>query len=211
MPTTSEIADQMPLRYASPAVAIHWIVVALLLTQVWLGFTFADMARGPARAEYFTWHKTVGATILVLTLIRLGYRLMNPPPPYPESMPDWRRTAAVWSHRLLYLLMIALPLTGLTAVSGVSSAPTTPLAGGIPLPTIPGVSKAAGEMSAGVHEVLVYSTIALLVIHIGAALYEQFAARDGVAYRMPPFRPRDGGAAVVAQGGEGDRDEIDQR
>ena len=211
MPTTSEIADQVPLRYASPAVAIHWIVVALLLTQVWLGFTFADMARGPARAEYFTWHKTVGATILVLTLIRLGYRLMNPPPPYPESMPDWRRTAAVWSHRLLYLLMIALPLTGLTAVSGVSSAPTTPLAGGIPLPTIPGVSKAAGEMSAGVHEVLVYSTIALLVIHIGAALYEQFAARDGVAYRMPPFRPRDGGAAVVAQGGEGDRDEVDQR
>ncbi|HVH37319.1 MAG TPA: cytochrome b [Sphingomicrobium sp.] len=211
MPTTSEIADQVPLRYASPAVAIHWIVVALLLTQVWLGFTFADMARGPARAEYFTWHKTVGATILVLTLIRLGYRLMNPPPPYPESMPDWRRTAAVWSHRLLYLLMIALPLTGLTAVSGVSSAPTTPLAGGIPLPTIPGVSKAAGEMSAGVHEVLVYSTIALLIIHIGAALYEQFAARDGVAYRMPPFRPRDGGAAVIAQGGEGDRDEIDQR
>ena len=211
MPTTSEIADQVPLRYASPAVAIHWIVVALLLTQVWLGFTFADMARGPARAEYFTWHKTVGATILVLTLIRLGYRLMNPPPPYPESMPDWRRTAAVWSHRLLYLLMIALPLTGLTAVSGVSSAPTTPLAGGIPLPTIPGVSKAAGEMSAGVHEVLVYSTIALLVIHIGAALYEQFAARDGVAYRMPPFRPRRGGEAVVAQGGEGDRDEIDQR
>jgi cytochrome b561 len=211
MPTTSEIADQVPLRYASPAVAIHWIVVALLLTQVWLGFTFADMARGPARAEYFTWHKTVGATILVLTLIRLGYRLMNPPPPYPESMPDWRRTAAVWSHRLLYLLMIALPLTGLTAVSGVSSAPTTPLAGGIPLPTIPGVSKAAGEMSAGVHEVLVYSTIALLVIHIGAALYEQFAARDGVAYRMPPFRPRRGGEAVVAQGGEGDRDEIDLR
>ena len=126
-------------------------------------------------------------------------------------MTDWRRTAAVWSHRLLYLLMIALPLTGLTAVSGVSSAPTTPLAGGIPLPTIPGVSKAAGEMSAGVHEVLVYSTIALLVIHIGAALYEQFAARDGVAYRMPPFRPRRGGEAVVAQGGEGDRDEIDQR
>ena len=81
MPTTSEIADQVPLRYASPAVAIHWIVVALLLTQVWLGFTFADLARGPARAEYFTWHKTVGATILVLTLIRLGYRLMNPPPP----------------------------------------------------------------------------------------------------------------------------------
>ena len=159
------------------------------------------MERGPARAEFFTWHKTVGATILILTLARLGYRLKNPPPPYPPEMPDWRRMAAVWSHRILYFMLIALPLTGLIAVSG-RGGPTTPLVGGIPLPTVPGINEATGEFSGGVHEILVWTTIALLVLHVGAALYEQFFARIGVAYRMPPFRSRNGEAAVIGQGSD---------
>lgn len=187
------------MRHSSFAVAMHWLVVLLLLTQVWLGFTFHDMPRGPARAEFFTWHKTVGATILVLTLIRLAYRLRNPPPPYPPEVPEWRRVAAVWVHRILYFLLIALPLTGLIAVS--DRGPTTDLIGGIPLPTVPGIDEATGEMSGGVHVVLVWTTIALLVLHIGAAIYEQFMARDGVAARMPPFRTRDGEPTVIGQGG----------
>jgi len=200
MPTVSEAASPVPLRYSNVAVALHWTIVVLLLTQVWLGFTFADMPRGPVRMEYFTWHKTVGATILLLTLVRLGYRLKNPPPPYPPEMPDWRRTAAVWSHRLLYTLLIVLPLTGLIAVSGRTTGWFTPLVGNIPLPVVPGVDEATGDLSGDVHVFLVWSTITLLVIHIGAALYEQFGARAGVAYRMPPFRARGAEPAVIAQG-----------
>ena len=200
MARVSEAASRTPLRYANPAVTLHWIIVLLLLTQVWLGFTFANMERGPARMEFFTWHKTVGATILVLTLIRLSYRLKNPPPPYPPEMPAWRLAAAVWSHRLLYTLLILLPLTGLIAVSGHTTGWFTPLVGNIPLPVVPGVSEGTGEMSGEVHEFLVWSTITLLALHIGAALYEQFVARRGVAYRMPPFRARDGDEAVIAQG-----------
>jgi len=67
---------------------------------------------------------------------------------------------------------------------------------------VPGIDKAAGELSGGVHEVLVFTTLALLVLHIGAALYEQFLAPAGVAYRMPPFRARDGEPAAVGQGTE---------
>lgn len=191
------------LRYSNVAVALHWLIVALLLTQVWLGFTFHEMERGPEREAFFTWHRTVGATILVLTLIRLAYRLMNPPPPYPSDMPEWRRTAAVWSHRLLYFLLIALPLTGLVAVSGLTKGWFTPLAGGIPLPVVPGIDEATGEISGGVHMVLVWTTIALLVLHIGAAFYEQFGARAGVAYRMPPFRPPHREPVVIGQGERG--------
>ncbi len=202
---TSAVRDARshgPLRrYANVAVTLHWTIVVLLLTQVWLGFTFADMPRGPERMAFFTWHKTIGATILVLTLVRLGYRVLNPPPPYPEEMPAWRRTAAAWSHRLLYFLLIALPLTGLIAVSGRATDWFTPLLGGIPLPVVPGISEATGEMSGGVHEVLVWTTIALLVLHVGAALYEQFIARCGVAYRMPPLQPRHGQPVVIGQGG----------
>lgn len=188
-----------PLRYSNFAVTLHWLIVVLLLVQIWLGFTFADMDKGPQRADLFTWHKTVGATILVLTLVRLAYRLTNPPPPYPREMPQWRRTAAVWSHRLLYFLLIALPLTGLVAVSG-SERATTALAGGIPLPTVPGITNEAGEVSGDVHVVLVWTIIALLVLHVSAALYEQFAARAGVAYRMPPFQPRGVESAAIGQG-----------
>lgn len=188
-----------PLRYSNVAVTLHWLIVVLLLVQVWLGFTFAGMEKGPQRADFFTWHKTVGATILVLTLIRLAYRLTNPPPPYPREMPEWRRNAAVWSHRFLYFLLIALPLTGLVAVSGGGHA-TTPLAGGVPLPTVPGVTKHGGEVSGDIHVVLVWTTITLLVLHISAALYEQFGARDGVAYRMPPFQPGSEESAAIGQG-----------
>lgn len=188
-----------PLRYSNVAVTLHWLIVVLLLIQVWLGLTFADMEKGPARAEFFTWHKTVGATILVLTLVRLAYRLTNPPPPYPREMPRWRRNAAIWSHRLLYFLLIALPLTGLIAVSGNGQA-TTALIGGIPLPTVPGISRNAGEISGDVHVTLVWTTIVLLVLHISAALYEQFGARAGVAYRMPPFQPRGEESAAIGQG-----------
>ena len=67
MATVPDAVPQDPLlRHSNFAVTMHWLIVLLLLTQVWLGFTFHGMERGPARAEYFTWHKTVGATILVL-------------------------------------------------------------------------------------------------------------------------------------------------
>lgn len=192
MATVPEVREQDPLRrYSNVAVSLHWITVLLVLTQVWLGFTFAEIERGPERAAYFTWHKTVGATILLLAIIRLLYRLKNPPPPFPPELPPWERVVAVWNHRLFYFLLIALPLSGLIAVSGRADTWFTPLAGGIPLPVVPGVSESAGEMSGGVHEVLVFTTIALLVLHVGAALKQQFVDQPGrMAGRMPPFQPR---------------------
>ena len=176
------------LRYNNVAVAIHWLTVALILAQIWLGFTFNYMERGPARADLFVWHKTVGATILTLALIRLAWRLSHKPPPFPEELPRWERFAAVWNHRVFYALLVGLPLTGLTAASGGADAATTPLALGLALPVIPGVSEALGESIGDVHRLLVYTTLALLALHVGAALKHQFVDRARVAGRMPPFR-----------------------
>ena len=192
-----ETSGRATVRYGHVAAFFHWLTLLLVLVQLYLGFTFTDLPKGsPERMQTFAWHKTVGATILVLTLIRLAYRLTNPPPPYPREMPEWRRNAAVWSHRFLYFFLIALPLTGLVAVSGSGHA-TTPLVGGVPLPTVPGVTKHGGEVSGDIHVVLVWTTITLLVLHVSAALYEQFAARAGVAYRMPPFQPRTEESAAI--------------
>ena len=176
------------VRYKPIVVWIHWITALFVVAQVVIGFTFANMPRGPERMEVFTWHKTIGATILVLALLRLAVRLLNPPPPYPSDFPKWERFFAVWNHRLFYVLLIALPLTGLLAVSGRAEDGLVPLKFGLALPAVPGVPEENGF--GGVHEVLVFTTLALLVLHIGAALKNQFASSSDVADRMPPFRGR---------------------
>ena len=202
MATVPEAVPQNPIRrYSNAAVTLHWLTVALILTQVVIGFTFAEfLPRGPTRSELFTWHKTLGAMILILALFRLGYRLKYPPPPFPPELSAWRRHVAVWNHRAFYFMLIVLPLTGLIAVSGMAKGPTTSLIGGIPLPVVPGISKAIGGTSGDLHVVLVYTTIALLLLHVGAALYQQFTEHLRTAGRMPPFQAPGGEQAVIGQG-----------
>lgn len=178
------------VRYRSVVVWIHWITAAVVVAQVVVGFLFHRFYEQgtPERMEMFAWHKTLGALILVLALVRLAVRLMNPPPPYPSDFPKWERFFAVWSHRLFYVLLIALPLTGLAAVSGRAEDGTVPLLFGLALPAIPGIPR---ENEFGdVHEILVWTTLALVVIHVGAALKNQFASSTDVADRMPPFKAR---------------------
>jgi cytochrome b561 len=87
-------------------------------------------------------------------------------------------------------------LTGLIAVSGRTEGWFTPLIGGLPLPVVPGISEGTGGISGDVHIVLVITTLALLVLHIGAALKHQFFVPNRSAGRMPPFRAPDGEEAV---------------
>lgn len=190
-----ETTGRAVVRYRPIVVWIHWITALLLVTQVYVGFTFHDMPRGPERGEWFTWHKTIGATILLLALVRFGVRLINPPPPFPVDLPKWERFFAVWNHRIFYFLIIALPLTGLAAVSGRAEDGTVPLLWGLSLPAIPGIPEE--NDFGGVHEVLVWVTLALLVIHVTAALKHQFFLPNRVAGRMPPFRvaPEEDGVA----------------
>jgi cytochrome b561 len=182
---------QQAVRYKSIVVWIHWITAALVVVQVCLGFGFHRFAeRGtPERMELFAWHKTIGALILILALIRLGVRLMNPPPPYPANFPKWERLLAVWNHRIFYVLLIALPLTGLTAASGRAVDGRVPILFGLSLPAIPGIPEENGF--GDVHVALVFTTLALLVLHVGAALWNQFRPDSNVADRMPPFRNSD--------------------
>ncbi|MBJ7499442.1 MAG: cytochrome b [Sphingopyxis sp.] len=182
--------QQRLLRYNNGAVWLHWLTALVVIAQVVVGFTFANMERGPARGDLFTVHKTLGATILLLALIRLGWRLSHPPPPFPTELPKWERIASVWTHRAFYVLLIILPLTGLIAVSGGASAEgkaTTPLLGGIPLPLIPGISEDAGETMGGLHELLVFVTLAILALHVAAATKHQIQ-HNRAAGRMPPFK-----------------------
>lgn len=171
------------IPYKPIVVAIHWISAVLILVQLWLGYTFHDYPKGsPERASLFLWHKTVGVTILLLVIARLIVRLRNTPPLYPDSMSRVQRLLAVWVERLLYFMMVALPLTGLMIVS--KGGAMTGLQFGLSFPTIP--LPEIGE----IHEPLVTGLIVLLFVHVAAALQHWLVAKDGVIGRMVPFLRR---------------------
>jgi cytochrome b561 len=190
MASVTDAAPQhdVVLRYTNGAIFLHWVTAALVLIQVAIGFTFhLLLPRGPLRTDLFLWHKTLGATILLLAIVRLIWRLTHKPPPFPDDLPHWERVASVWTHRAFYFLLIALPLTGLAAVSGGADGPTTALKFGLTLPVVPGLSDDTGETFGLVHIGLVVITLLLFVIHVGAALTNQIQ-RKRVAGRMPPFQ-----------------------
>lgn len=189
------------LRYSNATVAFHWTTVLLVLSQAYLGFRFGLSEPSPARDEIFIWHKTFGVVILLLTLARLAYRLKSPPPPFPPELPAWERFAAVWNHRLFYLLLIAMPIVGFIAVSGYANGPTTPLLGGIEVPVIPGISKDVGDAAGEVHELSAFLLVFLILVHLGAALKHQFIDRWRGSARMPPFTSN-GEPVVIGQGRE---------
>ena len=201
MATVPETAPQEAvLRYSNLAVTFHWVIGVLVLTQAVLGFTFAFSEDGPSRDAVFVWHKTIGVLIFLLALARLGYRLKNPPPPFPPELPAWERYAAVWNHRLFYLLLLAMPIVGFIAVSGFANGPTTPLVGGIAVPVIPGISRETGELAGEVHEIAAFILVALILLHVAAALKHQFVDRWRGAARMPPFTAPHDEPVVVGQG-----------
>ena len=180
-------SGDVTVRYSLTAATFHWLTALMVLTQIYVGFTFGDMPRGPERGAWFAAHKTLGAAILIVTLLRLGYRLMNPPPLYPRDLPKWDRFVAVWSHRIVYAALILLPLTGLIAVSASADNGMVNLLWGLQLPAIPGIDKNGAELGANVHVLLVWSAILLLTLHVAAAIYHHFMARDVAAGRMPPL------------------------
>lgn len=168
-------------RYISAAIAIHWVSSALIISQLIIGLKFADMPKGAEKMDLFTWHKTIGVIILLLALSRLIVRLSNPPPPLPAAIPHWQRLTAVWTHRLLYFFMIALPLTGLMIVSDHAKNGMTTLLGGVPFPVIP------VHIPDEIHGLLGWGLIGLLALHITAALKHRIMDGPVVARRMSPF------------------------
>lgn len=107
---------QMDERYTRTALLLHWLVALLLLGQFAFGWYLQEIPRNtPARGYFVNLHKSTGLLIGLLILFRLGWRLTHAPPPLPDSVTAWQRQAASASHKLLYLLMLVIPLSGYVA------------------------------------------------------------------------------------------------
>jgi cytochrome b561 len=170
--------------WGAPAKFLHWTVALLILVQIGLGFAAALWRLSPLKLELFVWHKSTGMLILALMLARLAWRLANRSPTLPRDTPDWERRAAHASHAALYVLAIALPLSGWV----INSAAAVPFSVFwlVPLPSIVAPDEHVEELAKLVHFSLLVALCLVLAVHIGAALRHHLIKRNDVLRRMLP-------------------------
>lgn len=161
---------------------LHWLMAVMILAQFMGGWVAEQMERSPARVSLMNAHKSLGLTVLLLLLLRIAWRLADETPaPLPGSP---RREIALSKgvHHLLYLLMAAVPLSGWLA----ASATILPLKlwGLVPWPKLMTPDPAWQPLTANVHELLTWLLLAVLAVHVMAALYHHFVRRDRILIRM---------------------------
>jgi len=182
-------------RYGAVAMTLHWLLAAAILFMLWLGLFMTSLEDSDPRTfPLFQVHKSIGLTILILSVARLLWRLANPAPPPPAHSPRWERIAARAVHALFYVLMIAVPLMGWATVSSAPLAVPTQWFGLFEWPHIPVLAdlpraqKRLIEPSlAGTHGALAFSMLVLAGLHAAAALKHHFRDRDDVLKRMLPW------------------------
>lgn len=179
-------------RYHSFAIALHWIVALLVFAQIALGWWMQEIPRSPPglRAGWYNVHKSIGLTIGMLMLLRLGWRLRHPAPPLPPSMPRWQAQAARASHFLLYACLIVQPLWGYL---GSSFTPYPIKYFGVTLPHWGWDSPALKNLFSALHLGTAYLLMTVLALHVAAALKHLLIDRDEIFHRMWPW----GGAPQV--------------
>jgi cytochrome b561 len=169
-------------RYSTPAIVLHWLVALLIFAGFPLGVYMQDLPLSPDKLKLYSYHKWIGITVLLLVAVRLGWRLTHTPPPLPDAVAAWQRHASALVHGLLYVLMIAIPLSGwlMSSAKGFQ----TVWFGVLPLPDLVAKDKALGDLLAGVHKTLNFTLLALVVMHVGAALQHHFIERQPFLQRM---------------------------
>ena len=171
-------------RYSLPAIVLHWLQAALIFFLLGLGFWMGTLPKGPDFSAAVGLHKSLGLCALILIALRLGWRLHHAPPPEPAFLPQWQRKAAEHTHRLLYLLLVLMPVCGYLSAS-FTKYPMKFFGLAIPRPW--GPDDTLNALFNGAHEVGALVLCSVLALHIGAALLHAFR-RDGILSRMMPSR-----------------------
>jgi cytochrome b561 len=188
--SSKSITTHSPARYTATAKLLHWILALALIAAIGIGLYMVSLSFSPQRLKLYNWHKWLGVSILLLSLVRLGWRLANKPPALPAAMaakmPAWQHKAHHGTHHALYALFFLVPLLG-WAYSSAAGFPIVFL-GLVPLPDWVPVSPALAETIKPLHQWSAYALAGLIVLHIAAALKHQLVDRDGLLLRMLPER-----------------------
>ncbi len=168
--------------YTSLAKLLHWLTALLVLGLIGLGLWMVDLPIGLSKLYAFAWHKWIGLTVLVLTVLRLAWRAYNPPPALPDTVTKWERAVAPWSHGLLLALLVALPISGwlMSSAGGVKVI----WFGVLELPDLVARNLALFERLRALHHWLAWTLMALLTLHLLAVLRHDVMRRDGIFRRM---------------------------
>jgi cytochrome b561 len=183
------VNEAVRARYTPTAIVLHWLIAAAVLAQISLGLWMIGIPKSPpgVRAWWFNLHKSIGITIALLVIVRVLWRLTHRPPALPRTMRPWQRTAARISHYGLYTCLFALPLSGYL---GSSFTKYPILFFGMRLPHWGWDAPLLKEICSQVHFYAACLLIALIALHVSAALKHLFVDRDGVFERMfPLFTP----------------------
>jgi cytochrome b561 len=172
-------------RWGILAQTLHWIVVLLVITQFILARIAHELPLGLEKLAMLARHKSVGITILLLVVIRLIWRWMNPTPALPDTLKPYERVLAKVTHGGLYLLLFAMPITGWI----MSSARNFPVSwwGLVQLPDFVAPNRPLYDAMHATHETLAWLLALTALLHIAAALKHHFILKDDVLRRMLPF------------------------
>lgn len=181
-------------RYTAVAIVLHWLMAVLILGMIFMGWRMEDMREMALAGEVsfadvqalYNWHKTIGISLLVLALARLGWRLTHKVPPLPGGMKAWERVAARISHVGFYVIMIGMPVGGWLTASATNFPSYIANNPALELPHLP-VPNDLYETLGSLHGAGAWVIFAFLALHIGAALKHHFVNKDDVLTRMIPF------------------------
>ena len=182
-----------PTRYSTVAIVLHWLIAAAIGFQILIAWRMADL-HTPLGFALTQLHKSIGITILLLSLARLAWRLAYKPPPEPSTLAPWEHRLSQLVHLAFYLIMIGMPLTGWIMVSASKTGIPTLLYGAIPWPHVPGLATLPAAAKAGwrtfgseSHEILAWGAYGLILLHVAGALKHQLFDRETpVLARMAP-------------------------
>ncbi|MBN9589106.1 MAG: hypothetical protein BGN85_11910 [Alphaproteobacteria bacterium 64-11] len=169
-------------RYDGIAMLLHWSIAVLIAVTFLLGLTVDDFPKAYEDAVVNT-HVLVGLAILVLTLVRIGWRIVHRPPPLPQTITPLSRVASKVGHGLMYLLMLVVPVIGIPTLLYRGRGIDFGLFAMPPLvQRTPEIFRPLTEL----HEIASYALVLLALGHIAAAFYHQAIAHDGLIQRMMP-------------------------
>jgi cytochrome b561 len=186
MATAAAMRGMEAARYTRVAVWLHWIIAALIVANIFLGFFHESFGKA-ANVPLITLHKSFGFTVLALSLARLVWRLTHRPPAADAVLKRWEATLAALTQWIFYGLMIALPVTGWLLSSGGGRA--TNFYWLFKIPAL-AVSKATGKQFGEIHEYLGWAMLVLLLLHVAGALSHQLKGHRQVLGRMAPWMLR---------------------
>ena len=172
-------------HWGAVAQLLHWLIVVLIIAQVTLAALADEVPPGMRKLTLLARHKSVGITILMLAIVRLLWRWLNPTPDLPPTLKPYERRLAQFTHAMLYILLFAMPLSGWM----MSSARGFPVSwfGFFQLPDLVPKSKPLYEALLTTHATLACVLGAVVLLHVAGALKHHFVLRDHVLRRMLPF------------------------